>query len=192
MMGRKLNMKFLDEIYEQSQVVVAMPVREVDCIIHVGDNVEVIAGHYQGQTGTVLEENNENLTIWTTMSEERVPVSSFNSEMCLDLTLHACKIAISISRHLVASCLVTSGLKMVKVGDNVCVVSGPLVNTTGKVTHTTGGLVFIPCHGIEVCYVCFTLWKRDEANSTILSFQLHMIVLSKTSDTLIISHMVTL
>ena len=84
------------------------------------------------------------------------------------------------------------GLKKVKVGDNVCVVSGPLASTMGKVTHTTGGLVFILSCGIEVCYICFTLWKWDEANSTILSFQLHTIVLSKTMDMLIISHMVTL
>ena len=85
--GRKLNMKFSDETYEQSQVVVAMPIHEVDRIIRVGDGVEVIAGHYQGQTGTVLEEVNENLTILTTISEEGVPVNSFHSELCLDLTV---------------------------------------------------------------------------------------------------------
>ena len=62
-MGRKLNMRFLDETYGQSQVIVTMPVHEVNHIILVGDGVEVIAGHYWGQTSTVLEENNENLTI---------------------------------------------------------------------------------------------------------------------------------
>lgn len=65
----------------------------------------------------------------------------------------------------------TSSLKKkkVKAGDNVRVVSGPLVNTTGEVTRTVGGLVFLLCGGIEVCCVCFTLWKQGEANSTIHS-----------------------
>ena len=153
--GRKLNTKFSDETYELSQADVAMPVHEVDRIVRVGDGVEVIAGHYQGQTGTVLEENGEYLTVWTTISEEGVPVSCFDSELCFDLTLLAYKVSISISRHLVASCLVTSGLKKVKVGNDVRVVSGPLVNTTGKVTRIAGGLVFILCGGIEVCCIRF-------------------------------------
>ena len=154
-MGRKLNTKFLDETYELSQADVAMPVHKVDHIVHMGDGVEVIAGHYQGQTGTVLKENGKYLTIWTTISEEGVPVSCFDSELWFDLTLLAYKVSISISHHLVASCLLMWGLKKVKVGNDVCVVSGPLVNTMGKVTHIAGGLVLILCSRIEVCCICF-------------------------------------
>ena len=145
----------MDETYELSQADVTIPVHEVDHIVCMGDGVEVIAGHYQGQTGTVLEENGKYLTVWTTISKEGVPVSCFDSELCFDLTLLAYKVSISISRHLVASSLVMLGLKKVKVGNNVRVVSGPLVNTTGKVTCIAGGLVFILCSRIEVCCICF-------------------------------------
>ena len=75
--------------------------------------------------------------------------------MCFDLTLLAYKVSISISHYLIASCLVMSGLKKVKVGNDVHVVSGPLANTTGKVTRIAGGLVFILCGGIEVCCIRF-------------------------------------
>ena len=74
-MGRKLNKKISNEMYELLQADVAMPIHKVNHIVHMGDGVEVIAGHYQGQTGTILQENDKYLTIWTTISEEGVPMS---------------------------------------------------------------------------------------------------------------------
>ena len=59
----------------------AMPVHEVECIFHIGDGIKITVGQYKGQTGTVfLEETEGNLIIWTTISDEDVPVSFLDSD----------------------------------------------------------------------------------------------------------------
>ena len=78
--GRKINTSFSAKTHDQSQDF-AMPVHEVERIFHIGDGIEITAGQYKGQTGTLfLEETEGNLTIWTTLSDEDVPVSFPNSD----------------------------------------------------------------------------------------------------------------
>lgn len=154
--GRKINLRFSeDPVHEQSQVDVPMSVHDVDRIFCVGDGVEVIAGNYKGQTGTVIGEEGGCLTIWTTFSEESIPVSCSDSESKLKLTLLLHKISISVSRLLVVSCLVTSNAKKLKVGAEVRVISGPLSGSRGKVIRIQGGLLWFVRFGVEVCCVFF-------------------------------------
>ena len=154
--GRRINLRFSeDPVHEQSQVDIPMSVHDVDRIFCVGDGVEVIAGNYKGQTGTVIGEEGGCLTIWTTFSKESIPMSCSDSESKLKLTLLLHKISISISCLLVVSCLVTSNAKKLKVGAEVRVISGPLSGSRGKVIRIQGGLLWFVRFGVEVCCVFF-------------------------------------
>ena len=87
--GRKMNTMFSGEAYGWSQVNIPMSVHNVDHIFHVGDGIQVIVGNYKGQTGMVIGEEDGCLTVWTTLSEENMPISSdSDSRLRLTLLLH--------------------------------------------------------------------------------------------------------